>query len=157
MNPAIMEAAFAKMAELRQESVRQMKSLSLEEFKKVNWDFILESVENNIPENQIIATLVERGYQEEQARDMLTETAAKIRERIKFHDNLMLIGIIGFIAGLLVTIVTFEQAMHGGGWYLVAWGAILYGPAQVIGSSAQKKRYRKLLAKYESLSDTPAA
>jgi hypothetical protein len=41
------------------------------------------------------------------------------------------LGAIWFVAGLLITVVTYAQA-QGGGVYFVAWGPMLYGVYRVV-------------------------
>jgi hypothetical protein len=62
-------------------------------------------------------------------------TTGKGKSRINGN---MLIGAAICIAGIVITIVTFSYAAKiGGGTYIVAWGAILFGALQFLKGAAQ--------------------
>jgi hypothetical protein len=45
----------------------------------------------------------------------------------------IIIGALWFVGGIVITIVTYSQAKsEGGGSYLIAWGAIIYGFLQLV-------------------------
>lgn len=47
----------------------------------------------------------------------------------------LVFGIIWFIAGLLITVITYSHASTSGGVYFVAWGPMVYGIIRIVASA----------------------
>lgn len=76
--------------------------------------------------------LMEKGLDEESASVVVTNLEQQIKDAKKEKANRdMLFGALWCIGGIVVTAVTFSAA-SGGGTYVVAWGAILFGAVQFI-------------------------
>jgi len=65
-------------------------------------------------------------------RNVGRQVETKVDENLKAqgHKN-MIFGALWFLGGTIVTVVTL-QAASGGGRYVVAWGAIVFGGIQFI-------------------------
>ena len=76
---------------------------------------------------QIEAALVQKGLGQEAAAGVV---ANLVQARTKAAKKNMLYGALWCIGGIVVTVVTLGMAMEGGGTYIVAWGAIVFGAIQ---------------------------
>jgi len=74
--------------------------------------------------------LVEQGLDEESATIVVNNLEKEINKNKKEKaEKNMLYGALWFIGGVIVTAVTYSAA-SGGGTYVVAWGAIIFGAVQ---------------------------
>lgn len=64
----------------------------------------------------------------------------EIEEVIKKQTSRVNRGLAWLVGGILVTIVTLGFPIQ-----IVAWGAILYGLAEIINGSSNKSKYKKML------------
>ncbi len=88
---------------------------------------------------EILEKLTERGLDADSASnlvDRLKQTQAQARKlAVKNH---MFYGALWCIGGIAVTMYTYQVASNaGGGPYIIAWGAILYGGFQFLRGLAQ--------------------
>lgn len=82
---------------------------------------------------EVKMALVAKGMSEENAQivvDRLEDEIEQARKRRANKD--MLWGAVWCIGGTIVTIATYSAASNGGGRYVVAWGAIIFGGVQFI-------------------------
>lgn len=85
--------------------------------------------EKKSPE-EVKANLVEMGMDNESADTIINNLLAQIEGVKKERANKdMIYGALWCIGGIIVTAVTY-QAASGGGTYVVAWGAIIFGAVQ---------------------------
>lgn len=76
--------------------------------------------------------LIENGLDAEIAQTVVSKLDTQISKAKKEKANKdMIFGALWCVGGLIVTIVTY-QAASGGGSYIVAWGAIIFGAVQFI-------------------------
>lgn len=76
--------------------------------------------------------LIEQGLDEESASIVVSNLEQQIKEAKKEGANEdIMYGALWCVGGLIVTAVTYSAA-SGGGTYVVAWGAILFGAIQFI-------------------------
>ena len=82
--------------------------------------------------HQIVEDLMEKGLDAETASAVVTnlKQMKKEAEAGRGKKN-MLFGALWCIGGTVVTVATYSAA-EGGGTYVVAWGAILFGAVQFI-------------------------
>lgn len=74
--------------------------------------------------------LIEQGLNEESANIVVSNLEQQIKSAKKSRANKdMLFGALWCVGGLIVTAVTYSSA-SGGGTYVVAWGAIIFGAIQ---------------------------
>ena len=84
-------------------------------------------IHDSEPLKSIVDKLVERGIPEYHAKETVKKESLSLAQAQSntyddvFRKNLMICG-----GGVLVTIITFVTAI-GGGTYVLAWGAILFG------------------------------
>ena len=77
-------------------------------------------------------TLTNAGMSERQAADIVHGLTTRIAEEKRKQANKdILRGALWCGGGLIVTMVTYSMA-SGGGSYVVAWGAIIFGAIQLI-------------------------
>lgn len=87
--------------------------------------------EKKSPE-EVKANLIEIGVDSESADTIISNLQAQISAVKKERANKdMIFGALWCIGGIIVTAVTY-QAASGGGTYVVAWGAIIFGAVQFI-------------------------
>ena len=76
-------------------------------------------------------TLLEHGVDEDIAREAVDRVMDVRREALrKAGQKNMLYGGLWCGGGLIVTLATYSAASSGGGSYVVAWGAIIFGAIQ---------------------------
>lgn len=74
--------------------------------------------------------LIEKGMAEETAGQIVDHVEQQIQEAKRSRANKdMLYGALWCIGGTVVTVVTYSAA-SGGGRYMIAWGAIIFGGIQ---------------------------
>lgn len=127
-----------------------MKDSGEDDFSKAIWKYIIEEKENNTPDSEILSGLKERGLDEPQAALMLTGIAEKLTEMIDHFDTKKLSGGLAFTIGLLVTLFTLSSARITGGYFILAWGAIIFGAVRFFSGHSGKKKYTRLLKNIES-------
>ena len=80
-------------------------------------------ISGSTPNTEVVKSLHEVAASPEAMR------LAKLRLSIRK----MIGGVVAFVIGIFITNYTYQQAVHqGGGWYVIAWGAILFGPVSFI-------------------------
>jgi|GEM_PF-1513676 len=112
-------------------------------------DFIARSLARGASEKQITKELVKHGMGEDDAREAIAharEAIAHVRVaidefkktpqgraamRAKFLRHIVF-GLLWCVGGTIVTVATYSSAWHGGGTYVVAWGAILFGGLELL-------------------------
>lgn len=81
--------------------------------------------------------LVEAGWDREEARDMVVQVTAAMRdpeqhaEQESSYGRHIVVGALWAIGGTVVTVATYSAA-SGGGSYVVAWGAIVFGAIECL-------------------------
>jgi hypothetical protein len=65
------------------------------------------------------------------------------RAYAKMHARHMVYGALWVVGGTAVTLITYGAASSGGGTYIVAWGAILYGLFDFIRGLIGWNKYRE--------------
>ena len=84
------------------------------------------------------AKLVERGLDEESAAHIVRQLKGQIAEAKKAQASKdILYGSLWLIGGLIITLATYSAASSGG-TYVVTWGAIVFGAAQLMKGLANK-------------------
>jgi hypothetical protein len=100
--------------------------------------FAAEQMRNGASPEQIQATLVEKGLPQEAAEAVVSNLGRAMSDaKSKAGKNNMLYGALWCIGGIVVTAVTYSSASEGGGHYVVAWGAIIFGAIQFFRGVAQ--------------------
>jgi hypothetical protein len=101
-----------------------------EEVVQAIYDFAAEQMVNGASDRQVESMLREKGLDAESAATVVSNLAEhREQARAKAGQGAMISGALWCIGGIAVTAITY-QAASGGGTYVVAWGAILFGAIQ---------------------------
>ena len=102
------------------------------------YDYAAKQLMKDVPPEKVVQSLVEQGLKESDARTVVDQLVVAKREALKKHgQKQMLYGGLWCIGGIVVTAATYQMAADGGGKYVVAWGAILFGAIQFFRGLAQ--------------------
>ena len=94
------------------------------------YGFAAEQMKNGVPPQQIKSLLVERGLDQDSAAVVVSNLSEMRAKAVREAGNSdMLYGALWCIGGIVVTVATMSAA-SGGGTYVVAWGAIVFGGIQ---------------------------
>ena len=94
-------------------------------------------VEQKMSKDDTIRKLMEEGLDRESATIVINNIRSSCRKELGKHLFFSLLWLIG---GIAVTAATYQMA-EGGGSYVVAWGAILYGFVASISNFCRLTRY----------------
>jgi hypothetical protein len=95
------------------------------------YNFAAQELNNGVSPEMVEQRLVAHGLPAEAAATVVNGLVeARSNAHKKAGQRNMLIGGLVCVVGLIVTIVTYSNAVAGGGTYVVAWGAILFGAVQ---------------------------
>jgi hypothetical protein len=112
---------------------------SQEEIRRAAHNYVAEMLKAGMTAAQMESKLMEQGLDQHNAasvvRNLLATRAQALNENAKKN---MLYGGICFLAGIVVTLVTF-MASSGGGTYILVWGAIIFGGFQFFRGLLQYK------------------
>lgn len=109
-----------------------MQEQSQDDVVRAIYAYAAEQMRNGVADDKIKASLIERGLNEETAAAVVNNLAATRRDqRRDAGSKNMLYGALWAIGGTAVTVATYSAA-QGGGTYVVAWGAILFGAIQFL-------------------------
>ncbi len=113
------------------------RELSDEEAIEALYAYTAERMANGNSEHEIQRLLVEKGLDTETAGAIVANVAELRTEAIRdAAKKNMIYGALWCIGGIAVTAATYDAA-SGGGSYVVAWGAILFGGIQFVRGLAQ--------------------
>ncbi|MDQ5908051.1 MAG: hypothetical protein QG599_142 [Pseudomonadota bacterium] len=103
-----------------------------EEFVQAVYGHAAELMRNGAKSESIINNLIEQGLDAESAKVVVSnlDEARKKQKQEQGQKN-MGFGTLWCIGGLVVTAVTYSAA-SGGGHYVVAWGAVVFGAIQFL-------------------------
>lgn len=112
-------------------NTRNMKSKELSQNETINavYSYAATLKDEGKSDKQIVNTLVEKGIEKEGAEIITKNINKAIEAKKEAGGKNMLYGALWCIGGIVVTAVTFSAA-SGGGTYIVAWGAIVFGAIQ---------------------------
>ena len=94
--------------------------------------------------DEIFEGLLGTGISTQQANNVLAELQPLIQRLHDKYDRDVLYGIIAFLVGAVLTFVTYTNASNGG-IYIIAWGAIAFGPIRAWRGAEQRTKYRAIL------------
>ncbi len=97
-------------------------------------------VEQGMSKEASIQKLQESGLNRETACLVINDVRDACRKQ---YGKQLFFGLLWLIGGIVVTIGTYEMA-KGGGTYVVAWGAILYGLIASVANLFRLLRYQDL-------------
>ena len=107
-----------------------------EQMVEAIYGFAAEQIKAGVKPPEIEKRLVEKGLDEDSAK-IVVANLIKARVRAEYDSSVknMIYGALWCIGGSAVTAATYSAAANanGGGKYVVAWGAILFGGFQFLG------------------------
>ena len=108
------------------------------------YEDVVKRLISGVSTQTIIRSYVEQGADEKFIRRLIERAKDDIYEhkRRKGFKNLGF-GALWFVGGTVVTIATYSAA-SGGGRYVVAWGAILFGFIQMVSGLVQLLGNRRI-------------
>ncbi|MCE9534168.1 MAG: hypothetical protein K8T89_24075 [Planctomycetes bacterium] len=105
------------------------------------YKFAAEQMRDGVAPAEIERKLVDQGLEVETAAIVVSNLTKAQADVIKEAGKKnMLYGALWCIGGILVTALTYGAAADGGGKYVVAWGAILFGGIQFIHGLMQSSK-----------------
>jgi hypothetical protein len=154
LDHSYIESAEQTKISIHQEKIQKVKDSVADDFLKTIWKYVLDEKESGTPDNEILSGLQERGLDEPHSLLILSGVKDKLKELIDQSDTKMLVGGLSFIIGTFVTLVTYTSVMETGGYYYVAWGAIVFGAIRFFSGLSEKGKFKRLaenIEKNESL------
>ena len=99
--------------------------------------FAAQLMKNGIADSVIQTKIVEMGMTNEQASAVVS-SLRQVRKRVRRRTGIrnMVMGGLFCIGGIVITVVSIS-ASKSGGFYIVTWGAILFGALQFFGGLFQ--------------------
>ena len=95
------------------------------------YKYAAELIKSGLSGQQVESQLVEKGLDQAAAsivvKNLMEARSKAINDAAKKN---MIFGSLWLIGGCVVTAVTFAIASGGGGSYIIAWGAIVFGAIQ---------------------------
>ena len=102
-----------------------------EDVAQAVFNFVAEQMESGASAPQIQAMLLEKGLDQDTAAAIVANCTRLRSEAIsEAGQKDMVFGALWCIGGIVVTVATYGAAASGGGTYIVAWGAIVFGAIQ---------------------------
>ena len=151
-NSYIENAEQTKIA-IHEEKIQKVKDSVADDFLKSIWKYVLEEKENGTPDKEVLSGLQERGLDEPHSLLMLSSLPDKLKEMIDRMDTKMLVGGASFVIGVLVTALTYSSAQSNGGYFYIAWGAIIFGLIRFFTGLSEKAKYKRVLDSLSSTTD----
>lgn len=129
------------------EKIERIKESDADEFEKSVWAYALNEKWANSSNAEIKKSLLEMGLEDENADMVVRSIGTKAKEILDAYDTQMIAQGAIALLGLVVTFVTYMNAVNGGGGvYIVAWGAIIFGTIRCIKSASRKGKYKTILS-----------
>lgn len=107
--------------------------------------YMLNETENEKSDADIIQGLCKKGMNEVGAKELIQSRENILQKMIDEHDTQMLTGGAFCVIGILVTLGTFAQANTSGGFFIVAWGAIIFGAIRFVKGFGEKRKWNRVL------------
>ncbi|MBK6417806.1 MAG: hypothetical protein IPI24_10930 [Ignavibacteria bacterium] len=103
--------------------------------------YAIEQMHGGIPLFKIEEQLVQRGLSEESASAVIARVSDyRTSSEAKEARSSMNQGAVWFLGGIVVTVATYVLAT-GGGTYVVAWGAVVFGGIQFVRGYMKLQNY----------------
>lgn len=105
---------------------------SQEEAVKAIFELAASELKKGVPPKRLESVLMARGLDQESASAVVRKTIKGRSKAIRAEGKKdMVVGALWCVGGTVVTVATYLSAA-GGGTYVVAWGAILFGGIQFV-------------------------
>ena len=106
--------------------------------------------------DEVFEGLLRTGISTQQAKGVLEELQPLVQKLHDKYDRDVLYGIGIFIIGAVLTCVTYTNAINGG-TYIIAWGAIVFGPIRAWRGYEHRQKYQTILTNIIAEQATPGA
>jgi len=133
----------------QQNNIQKVKESAANEFTQAVWTYALDEKAGGATDEDIRKGLAAYGLDEEHATLITTSLENTAKEGLATHKANMTRGAITCAVGLLITFWTMSAA-QGGGTYVVAWGAIVFGAIRFFRSLPAKEKFDKILENIEA-------
>ena len=143
------EAAEENKTLIHQEKIQQVKDSVADGFLKSIWQYAIDEKANGTSDKEILTGLQEQGLDEAHASMILAGLKNRVKEIVDKQDTKMLAGGLTCTVGTLVTIATYSSATESGGYFVIAWGAIVFGAIRFFTGLSEKGKYKGILKKIE--------
>ena len=120
------------------------------EFINSIWTYAFDEKKNGKSDNEIQKGIMENGLDEEHSILIIKSLESKAKEILDAHDTNMIVGGLICTVGIAITLWTYSAAATGGGSYIVAWGAILFGAIRFFRGLSNKGKYKTILTNIQS-------
>ena len=118
------------------------------EFKKNTWQLIFDEKKKGKTNEQIKDRLKNEGFTEYQADHMISQMLTVAKEFYDASDTVMIRGGLFFVIGTLVTVLTLSAAENGG-FYVIAWGPVIFGGYRLIYGGVYRLRFKSIVKMLE--------
>lgn len=142
---SFIEAAEENKIVQHQEKIEQFKHNASKEYLTTIWNYVIEEKESGTTDNEILAGLKERGLEEPDAVEIISNTESKLKELIDLQSNKMLFGGIIFLLGIFISLYSYTASMTSGGYYIITYGAVLFGAILFFKGFAAKRKYTRIV------------
>ncbi len=130
-------------------SIEKAKEMGIAQFYSSIWSYVLDEKYAGNSNETIREAIIEKGVDEDNAREIILTMESKASALMKAHENDMLAGGLVFFTGAALTAATWASAIHGG-TYIIAWGAIVFGAIRFFRGFSNKEKFKKILANIAS-------
>ena len=127
------------------ESIQEAKA---QEFEASIWTYCFEAKSEGKTDDEIFNGLLEMGLSNEQSTIVVNSIEGQAKVTEKVYDNEMLTGGAICFIGIIVTAMTYSNALNGG-TYVIAWGGIIFGGIRFFSGLNNKSKFSKILKSIE--------
>ena len=115
-------------------------TLEQEQYIQAVYEHAADLMRSGMKDQDIVNNLVEQGLDSESATAVVNNLDQMRNEQVRAQGKKnMAFGALWAVGGTVVTAATYSAA-SGGGTYVVAWGAIVFGAIQFIQGLVQSSR-----------------
>lgn len=155
LDTSLLESIVQNRDSHQEQKVARAKRSAEEAFAESVWTYALTAKHQGVADDEILTGIQEMGLDREHAIMIVKSLATKASEGIKAANSDMTWGGLICLGGLLITIWTYMDA-QGGGTYVVAWGAILFGAIRLFRGMSQSTRFNVILRNIMAEQETEA-
>ena len=119
-----------------------------QEYAASIWTYCFDAKSEGKTDDEIFPGLMEMGLSDEQSSIVINSIESHAKEIEKNYDSEMLTGGAIAIIGILVTAMTYSNALSGG-TYVIAWGAIIFGGIRFFSGVSNKSKFSKIVKSIE--------
>jgi len=126
------------------QNIQEAKENVSTEFTKTLWNYALDEKKEGKSDLEIIKGLQGKGLDEAHSILFIKSLEHKATELLKAHDTEMITGGIICVLGTVITFWTMTVAQNGE-YYVIAWGAIIFGAIRFFKGMGNKDKYKAIL------------